>query len=61
MIAYTRVDQNTISGAGKKNGIVSLTETVTVAPENGTLTLSSALHAGPTVVANGIAVFERDS
>jgi hypothetical protein len=60
-IVYTRVDRNAISGTGKKNGVVSLTETVTVAPENGTLTLSYSLHAGPKVVANGIAVFEKDS
>jgi hypothetical protein len=59
-IAYTRVDGNTISGTGKKNGIVSLTETVTAAPENGTLTLSYSIHAGPKVVANGIAVLEKD-
>lgn len=61
MIAYTRVDQNTISGTGKKNGIVSLTETLTVPSENGTLTLTYSLHAGPKVVANGIAVFEKHS
>jgi hypothetical protein len=60
-IVYTRVDRNTISGTGKKNGVVSLTETVTVAPENGALTLSYSLHAGPKVIANGIAVFEKDS
>jgi hypothetical protein len=60
-IAYTRVDQNTISGLGKKNGIISLTETVTVAPENGILTLKYSLYAGSKVVANGIAVFEKHS
>lgn len=60
-IAYTRVDRNTISGTGKKNGVVSLTETVTVAPKQGNLTLSYSLHAGSKIVAQGIAVFERDS
>jgi hypothetical protein len=60
-IAYTRLDRNTISGTGKKNGIVSLTETVRVAPEQGNLTLSYSLHASSKVVAQGIAVFERDS
>src|SRR5260370_3225942 len=57
-IVYTRVDRNTISGTGTKIGVVSLTETVTVAPENGTLTLGYSLHACPKVVANRIAVFE---
>jgi hypothetical protein len=60
-IAYTRLDRNTIAGTGKKNGIVSLTETVTVAPEQGNLNLSYSLHAGSKIVAQGIAVFERDS
>lgn len=60
-IAYTRVDRNTINGTGKKDGMVSLTETVAVAPEDGRLTLSYFLHAGPKVVANGIAVFEKNS
>jgi hypothetical protein len=60
-IAYERVDRNTIYGTGKKNGLVSLTQTVTAAPENSTLTLSYSIYAGPKVVANGIAVFEKDS
>jgi hypothetical protein len=60
-IAYTRIDRNTISGTGKKNGIVSLTEIVTAAPENGALTLTYSIHAGPKVIASGIAVFEKDS
>jgi hypothetical protein len=60
-ISYTRINQNTISGTGKKNGVVSLTETVTAAPENSTLTLCYSIHAGPKVVANGIAVFENNS
>jgi hypothetical protein len=60
-IACTRVDRNTIRGTGKKNGIVSLTETVMVAPQNRNLTLIYSLHAGRTVVASGIAVFEKDS
>jgi hypothetical protein len=60
-MSYTRIDRNTISGTGKKNRVVSLTETVTAAPENGTLTLCYSIHAGPQVVANGIAVFENNS
>jgi hypothetical protein len=61
-IAYTRLDLNTIGGTGQRNGIVSLTETLTVAPESGTLTVSYSVHAaGPKVVATGVVVFERDS
>ena len=59
-IAYTRVDRNTISGTGRENGIVSLTVTVTVAPEKGNLTLRYSPRAGPEVVADAIAVFEKD-
>jgi hypothetical protein len=55
------LDRNTISGTGKKNGIVSLTETVAVAPVQVNLTLSYSLHAGSKIVAQGIAVFDRDS
>jgi hypothetical protein len=60
-MAYIRIDRNTISGTGKKNGIVSLTETVTVSSEDGNLTLNYFLYAGPKVIANGIAVFNSDS
>jgi hypothetical protein len=60
-MAYTRFDRNTIFGTGKKNGVVSLTEIVTAAPEKNTLTLRYSIHAGLKVVANGIVVFEKDS
>ena len=60
-IAYPRVDRNTIGGTCRKNGIVSLTESVTVGPETGMLTLSYSVHAAPRITANGIAVFERIS
>jgi hypothetical protein len=33
----------------------------TAAPENGALTLSYSIHAGPKVIASGIGVFEKDS
>ena len=58
-IAYRRIDRNSISGTGKKNGVVALTEIVTVAPESHTLTLIYSIQHGSQVVANGIAVFER--
>ena len=59
-VAYRRVSSNSISGTGKKDGVITLMETVTVAPENNTLTLSYSIHSGAHVAASGIAVFERD-
>ena len=59
-IAYRRVSNNSISGTGKKDGVITLMETVTVTPENNTLTLSYSVHSEAHVVASGIAVFERD-
>ena len=53
-ISYTRTDRNSISGRGKKNGVVA------VAPDSRTLTLSYSIYQGPRVAANGIAVFEKD-
>jgi len=58
-IAYRRVSSNSISGTGRKNGVITLMETVTVAPESNTLTLSYSIHSGAHVTASGIAVFER--
>jgi hypothetical protein len=60
-IVYRRVSSNSISGTGKKNGAVTLMETVTVTPESRTLTLSYSIHSGAHVVAHGIAVFEKDA
>jgi hypothetical protein len=60
-IVYRRVSSNSISGTGKKDGAVTLMETITVAPETNTLTLSYSIHTGAHVVANGIAVFEKDA
>jgi hypothetical protein len=58
-IVYRRVSGNSISGTGKKNGAITLMETVTVAPESHTLTLSYSIHSEAHVVASGIAVFEK--
>jgi hypothetical protein len=60
-IAYKRVGSDSIAGTGKRNGAIALTETVTVTPEGRTLTLSYSIHSGALEVANGIAVFEKDS
>lgn len=61
VIAYRRVNSHRISGTGRKEGVVTLMETVTVAPDNSTLTLSYSVHSGDHVVASGIAVFEKDA
>ena len=60
-IAYTRVDRHNIAGVGKKNGMVTLRETIT-APENedGVLTLTFAIFSAGREVMNGMAVFEEE-
>ena len=57
-MAYTRVNSHTISGTGRKNGVVALSETVTVAPDGKTLTLIYSVP-GTSQIARGIAVFEK--
>jgi hypothetical protein len=59
-IAYTRVSSHCISGTGKKNGVVVLTETVTVAPDGRSLTLVYSIQTGASQVTRGIAVFEKE-
>jgi len=56
-ISYTR--DGRFSGTGRKNGIVSMTETVRVNKENGTLTLGYSFFRDSRVVASGVAVFDR--
>jgi hypothetical protein len=60
-IAYTRVDRNSILGTGRKNGVITLTETVTVSPASQNLTLRYSILGGAEEVANGVAVFEKDA
>jgi hypothetical protein len=57
-IAYTRADKNVICGIGKKDGKVSLTETVLANPEEGTLTLIFNYLLGEYTAAHGVAVFQ---
>jgi hypothetical protein len=57
-IAYTRTDRHIICGIGKKDGRVSLTETVLADPETRTLTLIYNYLLGDRDVAHGIAVFQ---
>jgi hypothetical protein len=57
-IAYTRTNRNTISAIGKKNGTVSLTESVLADPHQRTLTLTYNYVIGERIVAHGVAVFQ---
>lgn len=58
-IAYTRKGRRRIIGTGKKNGIVSLREMITVAGDDETLTLTFGIFEGGPQVMAGFAVFER--
>ena len=58
-IAYTRVDAHHISGIAKKNGCISIRESVATSPEGHILTLTYSIYGDVQEVANGIAVFER--
>lgn len=60
-IAYQRVDAHSIRGTGKKNGTVSLHETIVLTPDGASLTLVFSIFSGEKEVANGVAVFEKTS
>jgi hypothetical protein len=57
-IAYTRTDRCAISGIGKKDGKVAVTETLLADPEERTLTLVYNYLLGGQTVAHGVAVFQ---
>ncbi len=57
-IAYTRTDRHAICGIGKKDGRISVTETVLADPEKRTLTLIYNYLLGERTVAHGVAVFQ---
>ena len=57
-IAYIRANQNAITGIGKKDGKVALTETVLAHPERRILTLAYNYLIGERIVAQGVAVFQ---
>ena len=59
-MAYTRVNSHSLSATGKKNGVVALTETLTVSDDGRTLTLIYSIQTGASQVARGIAVFEKE-
>ncbi len=57
-IAFTRTNRHSISGLGKKDGKVSVIQTLLANPEERTLTVTyNYLHGGLTF-AHGVAVFE---
>jgi hypothetical protein len=58
-IAYTRVNTHTISGTAKRNGNISIRETLTACPEGHALTLTYSVYRGAGELANGTAVFEE--
>ena len=59
VIAYTRPDRHTITGIAKKNGSVSLKETLRVSADGEVLTLSYSIHASTRELATGTAILER--
>jgi hypothetical protein len=58
-IAYTLVDANHITGTGRKNGSVSLRETVIADPMSGTLTMTYSLYGGGREVEAVLRFFKR--
>jgi hypothetical protein len=57
-MAYTRTDRHAICGIGRKDGKVSLTETVLSDPDERTLTVIYNYLLGDSDVAHGVAVFQ---
>jgi|SRR5579872_2991085 len=58
-IAYTRVDAHHILGIAKKDGYISIRESVATSLEGHILTLTYSIYVNVQEVATGIAVFER--
>jgi hypothetical protein len=58
-IVYSRPDTHNISSIGKKDGVLSLQETLTASPQGHILTLSYKAYSGFREVAKGTAVFEK--
>lgn len=58
-IAYKRISPTTISGDGKKNGAIALTETATMSPDGGNYTSTYSVLGDGQELASGVAVFER--
>ena len=60
-IAYTRPTPRKIVGTGKKDGSVTLRETIIASNEGHMLTLTFAVFANEREIMSGIAVFQRGS
>ena len=58
-IAYERAGARVIRGAGRRSGLLVLSETVTVSADGMRLTNVYTLQTGPAQVVRGVAVFER--
>ena len=60
-MAYTRTGNSAFAGTGKKDGVVVLSETVTISPDGRFLNLVYSVQNGASPVARGLAVFDRDT
>jgi hypothetical protein len=58
-VSYTRQDARTITGAGRKQGELSLTESVRVSEDGQTLTVRYDMFVAGRQVAGGLAYFHR--
>ena len=58
-IACTRPAPHVIASTGKKAGVVTLTDTLTVSPDGEVLTLTYSIFDGNQEVAKGTGIFER--
>jgi hypothetical protein len=56
-----RRDGGRIAGTGKKNGAVSIRETVVAADDERVMTLSYSIFVGMKEVGSGVAVFKQDA
>jgi|GEM_PF-5918491 len=60
-IAYTRPEFRKIIGKGKKNGTVTLRESIVASDDGATLTLIFAIFANEREIMHGVAVFQKES
>jgi hypothetical protein len=58
-VACTRIAPREITSTGKKEGAVTLTDTLTVSPDGEFLTLTYSLSDGNQEIARGTGIFER--
>lgn len=59
-IAYERLGPWEIAGTGKRNGSVTLRETIVAGEDGLTLTLTYKIYSGEREIMSGVAVFERE-